>query len=145
LIKKKVSVKDVIEISGKVILPGENLKIKSKIARLPSGTEIEVPAYVYRSAQPGPVVLLSGGLHGDEINGIEIVRRMLESGTFDNLLRGSVVAVPVMNIYGFLNFSRDVPDGKDINRSFPGHITGSLAARFAHFLTEAHQGTITLR
>ncbi len=125
-----------IEISGKVVVPGENLKIKSKIARLPSGTEIEVPAYIYRSMKPGPVVLLSGGLHGDEINGIEIVRRMLESGTFEKLLIGSVVAVPVMNIYGFLNFSRDVPDGKDINRSFPGHITGSLAARFAHFLTE---------
>lgn len=80
--------------------------------------------------------MLSGGLHGDEINGIEIIRRMLDESRFDFLERGSVVAIPVMNIYGFLNFSREVPDGKDINRSFPGHSGGSLAARLAHFLNQ---------
>lgn len=124
-----------IEISGKRIAPGEMMKVKTKLARLPSGTEIDLPVYVYRAAKPGPVVLLSGGLHGDEINGIEIVRRMLEQATFEKLERGSVIAIPVMNIFGFLNFSRDVPDGKDVNRSFPGNVAGSLAARIAHFLT----------
>ncbi len=79
--------------------------------------------------------MLSGGLHGDEINGIEIVRSLIDRGHFENLLRGSVVAIPVMNIYGFLNFSRDVPDGKDVNRSFPGSTTGSLASRIANFIT----------
>lgn len=78
--------------------------------------------------------MLSGGLHGDEINGIEIVRRMLEKSRFDKLLRGTIIAIPVMNIYGFLNFSREVPDGKDINRSFPGNSHGSLASRVANFL-----------
>lgn len=128
--------KDQMEINGQKIAPGEMKRVSSKVARLASGTEMELPIYVYRSNKPGPVVLLSGGLHGDEINGIEIVRRMLEDNTFESIERGSIVAIPVMNIYGFLNFSREVPDGKDINRSFPGNVGGSLAARIAHFLTK---------
>jgi len=96
---------------------------------------IDLPVYIFRSKKEGPTVLLSGGLHGDEINGIEIVRSLIDSGRFEKLKRGSVVAIPVMNIYGFLNFSRDVPDGKDVNRSFPGSTTGSLASRIAHFIS----------
>jgi hypothetical protein len=130
------SKKDVIEINGQKIGRGESKKVISKIARLPSGTEIELPIYVFRSNKPGPAVLMSAGLHGDEINGIEIVRRMLEDRRFEKLERGTVVAIPVMNIYGFLNFSRQMPDGKDINRNFPGNANGSLASRIAHFLTK---------
>lgn len=130
-----IAKKDLI-INGKAIAPGTNVRVKANIARLASGTIIDLPVYVSRSNKPGPVILLSGGLHGDEVNGIEIVRRMLEASLFDNLQRGTVVAIPVMNIYGFLNFSREVADGKDINRSFPGNSTGSLAARVAHFLSK---------
>lgn len=90
------------------------------------------------------MLLLTGGIHGDEINGIEIIRRMLDKSMFDFLKCGSVIALPVTNIYGFLNFSREVPDGKDINRSFPGHAGGSLAARVAHFLTRDVLSQITL-
>jgi predicted deacylase len=106
----------------------ESVKIELKIARLPSGTWIKMPVYVYRSKNPGPSVLLSGGLHGDETNGVEIVRRLLKSRHLDDLLSGTVVAVPIMNVFGFLNFSRAVPDGKDVNRSFPGRQSGSLAS-----------------
>ena len=106
----------------------ESVKIDLKIARLPSGTWIKMPVYVYRSKNPGPSILLSGGLHGDETNGVEIVRRILKSRHLDGLLLGTVVAVPIMNIFGFLNFSRAVPDGKDVNRSFPGKQSGSLAS-----------------
>lgn len=81
-------------------------------------------------------MLALGGVHGDEINGVEIVRRAVEGGYFDSLRRGSVVAIPLLNIYGFINYSRDVPDGKDVNRSFPGNIRGSLAARVARTLTK---------
>lgn len=109
--------------------------INLNIARLISGTEIDLPIYVYRSKKPGPVILLSGGLHGDEIDGVEIIRRLIKENVFDHLIKGSIIAIPVMNIYGFLNFSREVPDGKDINRSFPGNKTGSLAARMAYHLT----------
>ncbi len=125
-----------IKINGKTFGIGQSGKVKANIAKLPSGTLIDLPIYVFRSKKKGPTILLSGGLHGDEINGIEIIRRMLDNSEFDTLNRGSVIAIPVMNIYGFLNFSRDVPDGKDINRSFPGHSGGSLAARVAHFLNK---------
>ncbi len=124
------------QINGKQIAPGQSARIKANIAKLPSGTVIDLPIYVFRSKRKGPTVLFSGGLHGDEVNGIEIVRRLLNDDSFDALERGTVVAIPVMNIYGFLNFSREVPDGKDINRSFPGHSGGSLAARVAHFLNK---------
>ena len=124
-----------LSINNQSIKYGEKAVINLNIARLISGTEIDLPIYVYRSKNPGPTVLLSGGLHGDEIDGIEIVRRLIEQKTFDHLKSGSVIAIPVMNIYGFLNFSREVPDGKDINRSFPGSTTGSLASRVAHNLT----------
>ena len=125
-----------IKINAKTIGIGESGKVKVTIAKLPSGTLIDLPIYVFRSKKKGPTLLLSGGLHGDEINGIEIIRRMLDGSKFDQLNRGTVIAIPVMNIYGFLNFSREVPDGKDINRSFPGHSGGSLAARLAHFLND---------
>lgn len=116
--------------------PGESVKLELKIARLPSGTRIKMPVYVYRSLHPGPKVLLSGGLHGDETNGVEIVRRILRSRYLDDLSCGTVVAIPVMNVFGFLNFSRAVPDGKDVNRSFPGRLTGSLASLTAWNLSK---------
>lgn len=123
-----------ISINNQAIAQGESAVINLNIARLASGTEIDLPIYVFRSKVPGPIILLSGGLHGDEVNGIEIVRRMIEQKLFQNLLKGSVIAIPIMNIYGFLNFSREVPDGKDVNRSFPGSKTGSLASRVAYNL-----------
>ncbi len=124
-----------LSINNQSIKYGEKAVINLNIARLISGTEIDLPIYAYRSKKPGPTVLLSGGLHGDEINGVEIVRRLIEQKTFDKLNCGSIIAIPVMNIYGFLNFSREVPDGKDVNRSFPGSLSGSLAARVAYNLT----------
>lgn len=124
-----------LSINNQNIKNGEKTVINLNIARLVSGTEIDLPISVFRSKYEGPTVLLSGGLHGDEIDGVEIVRRLLEQKAFKNLKCGSVIAIPVMNIYGFLNFSREVPDGKDINRSFPGSKTGSLASRVAYNLT----------
>src|SRR6056300_1166794 len=109
-----------LSINNQLIKRGEKAVINLNIARLISGTEIDLPIYVFRSKNPGPVVLFSGGLHGDEVDGVEIVRRLIEQKTFDKLKLGSVIAIPIMNIYGFLNFSREVPDGKDVNRSFPG-------------------------
>jgi hypothetical protein len=123
-------------ISGQEIPPAENRRINVRLAKLPSGTTIDLPVFIFRSKRKGPTVLLSGGLHGDEINGIEIIRRLIDGDHFLDLSKGSVVAIPVINIYGFLNFSREVPDGKDVNRSFPGTATGSLAARVAHFMTK---------
>lgn len=127
--------KENLIIDGQSIEPGSSKFIELNVARLPSGTQISMPVHIIRSEEPGPVVLLSGGLHGDEINGIEIVRRFLQNFGTDKLLKGSIIAMPIINVYGFINFSRDVPDGKDVNRSFPGREDGSLASIVAHQLT----------
>jgi len=125
-----------MEINGHVILPGEYKKIKIRVGKLPSGTNINIFAHVYRAKKKGKTLLILGGIHGDEINGVEIVRRSVEQEYFDNLVSGTVIVIPLLNVYGFINFSRDVPDGKDVNRSFPGVNTGSLASRVARKLTK---------
>ncbi|MCC3158115.1 succinylglutamate desuccinylase/aspartoacylase family protein [Hymenobacter sp. 15J16-1T3B] len=119
-------------LNGLVIRPGEQVLTRLIISKLPSGTVIDVPVHVFRSAEPGPTVLLMAGMHGDEVNGIETIRRMIRRGQLQRPLRGSIIAIPILNIYGFLNFSREVPDGKDVNRSFPGSPRGSVASRVAH-------------
>jgi uncharacterized protein len=122
-----------VTIAGHVIQPGEFQEINIHIARLPSRTQINTPIYVYRAKEEGPVLALTAGMHGDEINGMEIVRRIIDLG-YNHVKRGTVVCMPIINVYGFLNYSRDVPDGKDINRSFPGSKSGSLASRVAYHL-----------
>src|SRR5690242_2769136 len=122
-----------IKIAGQEIRPGEFKEIDINIARLPSHTVIDTPIYVSRGLEDGPVLALTAGMHGDEINGMEIVRRLLDSGLHQPK-RGVTVCMPIVNVYGFLNYSRDVPDGKDINRSFPGNKSGSLASRVAYNL-----------
>ena len=118
-------------LNGLTIHPGERVLTRLVISKLPSGTVIDVPVHVLRATAPGPTLLLMGGMHGDEVNGIETIRRLVRRGLLQPL-RGSIIAIPILNIYGFLNFSRDVPDGKDVNRSFPGYPRGSLAGRVAH-------------
>jgi uncharacterized protein len=131
--KKIKSMPDKIRINGQWIGKGETAQINTFIAKLPSHTPINTPIFVYRGKEDGPVLLLMAGMHGDEINGMEIVRRMID----ENLVipdRGSVICVPILNIYGFINTSRAVPDGKDVNRSFPGNQNGSLASRVAYYI-----------
>ncbi len=123
-----------LTIAGHSIQPGEFKEININIARLPSRTQIDTPIYVYRAPEDGPVLALTAGMHGDEINGMEIVRRIIDAG-HHKVLRGTTVCMPIINVYGFLNYSREVPDGKDVNRSFPGSKTGSLASRVAYHLT----------
>ncbi len=122
-------------INEKEIAPGTERVIKVGISKLPSHTTIDILVTVYRSAEPGPVLLLLGGMHGDEINGIEIVRRIIDNNQH-KVLRGTTICIPLMNIYGFIHFSRTLPDGKDVNRSFPGNKNGSLAARMADYLVK---------
>ena len=120
-----------ININHQHIGLGKHVLTRLKISRLPSRTIIDIPVHVFRGPEDGPVLLLMAGMHGDEVNGIETVRRMLR-GKMLQPQRGTIIAIPVLNIYGFLNFSREVPDGKDVNRSFPGNERGSLASRVAH-------------
>lgn len=123
-----------VKIGDHRLRPGEFKEIVINIARLPSRTQIDTPIYAYRGLEDGPVLALTAGMHGDEINGMEIVRRILDVG-HNRVKGGTVICMPIINIYGFLNYSREVPDGKDVNRSFPGSKNGSLASRVAYHLT----------
>ncbi len=123
-------------INKETIEPGEERQVRLQVANLPSGTEISLIAHVYRSKKPGPTLLLIGGVHGDEINGVEIVRRFMNRKIMNFLTAGTIIAVPLLNVYGFINFSREFPDGKDVNRSFPGAKAGSLAAAIAYKFTQ---------
>lgn len=123
---------DIISINKEKIHKGENKVINFDIASLPTRTSIDLPVHIYRGKEDGPVLLLTGGLHGDEINGVEIIRRMIDSGAVIPD-KGTVIAIPIVNIYGFIQTSRGLPDGKDINRSFPGvKKNGSLATLLAY-------------
>lgn len=125
-----------IVILGKEILPGKGAQLNLDVAKLHTTTPILIPVFVERAKEDGPTVLLMAGLHGDEINGIEIIRRIIRKG-FNKPQVGTVICLPVFNIFGFLNVKRELPDGRDLNRSFPGSESGSLAAQFAfHFMKE---------
>ncbi|MBF0278791.1 MAG: succinylglutamate desuccinylase/aspartoacylase family protein [SAR324 cluster bacterium] len=126
---------DILYIGGQPIQRGEESKIIFDIARLPTHTELGLPVYVYRAEKAGPVLLITATIHGDEVNGLEIIRRMMKSKTI-RPEKGTVIAVPIVNAYGFLFFSRHLPDGKDLNRSFPGSKRGSLARQIAYLLME---------
>jgi predicted deacylase len=125
-----------IVILGKEILPGKSEQLNLDVARLHTRTPILVPVIVERAKIDGPTVLLMAGLHGDEINGIEIIRKIIRKG-FNKPQIGTIICLPVFNIFGFLNVKRELPDGRDLNRSFPGSESGSLASQFAyHFMKE---------
>lgn len=118
------------------VAPGRTAASELPIARLVTGTKISMPVQVVHGRQPGPTIWLSAAVHGDEIAGVEIIRRVL-AGLDARSMVGTVIAVPIVNVHGFLNGDRYLPDRRDLNRSFPGSSTGSLAARVAHlFMTE---------
>ena len=125
-----------LQIADGEFFPGQSGSVQVTAGQLPSGNPVSIEAHVFRSYEPGPTVLFLAGVHGDEINGVEIIRRCLRSKMFTRLIAGTVVAIPLLNVYGFNNFSRDVPDGKDVNRSFPGTLKGSLASRVAYGLSK---------
>lgn len=127
--------KEVI-IGGVAIKPGESKKIDLPVVRLYTDTEIKMPVYVKRARKDGPVMFVSAAVHGDELNGVEIIRRLIRRSSL-KLTQGTLIFVPMVNVYGVLNQSRYMPDRRDLNRVFPGSKRGSLAGRLAHiFLNE---------
>lgn len=125
--------KKIMSIYGQEILMGEQKQINLDIARLPSRTPISIPVFVNRSIEPGPSLLVMAGMHGDEINGVEIVRKIMKQ-QLHIPKRGTIICIPILNVFGFIQQSRELPDGKDMNRSFPGSETGSLASRVAYVM-----------
>jgi predicted deacylase len=124
-----------MKILGEYIKRGKNTFVKLKAASLYTQTEIEIPVLIERSKLDGPTLLVLGGIHGDEINGMEIVRRLI----FDKKAkpeRGAIICIPIVNVMAFLNLERKFADGRDLNRSFPGNKNGSLAAQVAFTISK---------
>ena len=120
-----------ITIGDVTVAPGEKASINLPIADLYTGTSLSMPVKVVNGRKAGPVMFVSAAIHGDELNGVEIVRRLLRQRSLD-ALRGTLLAVPIVNVHGFLERSRYLPDRRDLNRSFPGSAKGSIAARTAN-------------
>lgn len=127
---------EALMIGSESIEAGERKSIDLPIADLYTGTSLYMPVKVIRGKRAGPVLFVSAAVHGDELNGVEIIRRLLAQKALRSI-RGTLIAVPVVNVHGFLNQSRYLPDRRDLNRSFPGSAKGSIASRMAHtFLKE---------
>ncbi|RQW05786.1 succinylglutamate desuccinylase/aspartoacylase family protein, partial [candidate division KSB1 bacterium] len=125
-----------IIIGGIPIYPGEQKRISLPVAMLYTHTPVEMPVHVIHGKKAGPKLFVCAALHGDELNGIEIIRRLLRA-PLTRRLKGTLICVPIVNVYGVLEHSRYLPDRRDLNRSFPGTERGSLAARLADlFMTE---------
>ncbi|EGV18252.1 succinylglutamate desuccinylase/aspartoacylase family protein [Thiocapsa marina] len=121
---------DSVSIAGREIQPGERARVDIPLPNLYTTTPVYMPVHVVRGRKPGPRLFVTASIHGDEINGVEIIRRMLLQKALSRL-RGTLLAVPVVNVYGYVRQSRYLPDRRDLNRSFPGSDKGSLAARLA--------------
>ena len=119
-------------INSQTISPGECKQVSLNSYELHTKTKIEIPVFVFRSKVDGPTVLLSAGMHGEETNGIEIIRKIITRDEIKELNCGSVIAIPVINSVSFLFGSRDLPDGRDLNRCFPGKKNGSFGSRIAY-------------
>lgn len=122
-----------IEILGQNIAKGKGALVNLDIAKLHTRTKIQVPIIIERGKKDGPTLLITGGIHGNEINGIEIVRQLIAK-KYNKPECGMVICIPVVNVFGFLNQKRQFPDGRDLNRVFPGSPRGSLASRFAYHI-----------
>jgi predicted deacylase len=128
-----MSEREVLNILGKKVALGESAKVSFSVAKLHTQNTIEVPVIIERSKKPGPIILITAGIHGDEVNGVEVVRQIISKG-INKPKKGTIICIPVINVFGFIHMDREFPDGRDLNRVFPGSKNGSLASRVAHKL-----------
>ena len=122
-------------ILGKEIPEGKRTVLDLEVAKLHTRTTVKVPVIIERSQTSGPVVLLLAGIHGDETNGVGIIREII-SQKLNKPKSGTIICIPVFNIFGYLIHTREFPDGRDLNRMFPGSANGSLASQFANQFTK---------
>ncbi len=119
------------EIGGTTVKPGTRHTTNLSLSVLSTHTPMEIPIHVIHGKKEGPCLFLSAAIHGDELNGVEIIRRVLQVPRL-NKLRGTLIAVPIVNVFGFLAHSRYLPDRRDLNRNFPGSAKGSLTSQLAY-------------
>ena len=122
-------------IGGHAVAAGSRATIDLPVSVLSDHTPVSLSVHVVRGRRPGPTMFVSAAVHGDEVIGVEIVRRLLRTASLKNM-KGTLLAIPIVNSFGFMNHSRYLPDRRDLNRSFPGSPTGSLAARLAHIFMQ---------
>lgn len=128
--------RELFEIGDQLIKPGSRQVVNIPLPGLHSETTVAMPVHVIHGRRDGPVFFLSAAIHGDEINGVEVIRRIVSLASIKRL-KGTLLAVPVVNVFGFDGHSRYLPDRRDLNRSFPGRELGTLAGRLANiFMTE---------
>ena len=120
-----------ITIGGVTVKAGTRKSIDLSLPTLYSHSPVYMPVHVINGKQSGPIMFVSAAIHGDEINGVEVIRRVLKRKCMKHV-KGTLILVPVVNIYGFISQSRYLPDRRDLNRSFPGSEVGSMASRLAH-------------
>lgn len=135
-LKSRIDYQSPIKVEKMEFYPGDSGIVKIPIGKLPSDSRINLVTHIFRHPTPGPIVLLLAGIHGDEVSAVEILRRFIELKYHDNLLKGTLIVIPLVNVVGFINFNRDAGESKDLNRSFPGTKTGSLASRTARAITK---------
>jgi predicted deacylase len=123
------------EIGGHQVAPGTRETINLPVSVMSDHTPVTMSVHVVHGRRPGPTIFVSAAIHGDEIIGVEIVRRLLRKPSLERL-KGTLLAVPIVNSFGFMNHSRYLPDRRDLNRSFPGSQQGSLASRLAHLFNK---------
>lgn len=125
-----MSKQQALKLLSHTINPGTSIQLNLEVVKLHTRTNVTVPIIIEHAKQKGPCILLMAGVHGDEVNGVEIIRRIITK-KLNKPIRGTVICIPVFNVLGFLNLSREFPDGRDLNRMFPGSPKGSMASRFA--------------
>ena len=125
----------ILNIAGQQVAAGQRRSINIPVAHLYTHTEMTMPVHVLRGKKDGPRLFVCAAIHGDEIIGVEIIRRLLKLKILQRL-RGTLIAVPVVNVYGFINHTRYLPDRRDLNRYFPGSLKGSLTSRLANIFME---------
>jgi len=121
-------------IGDAAIEAGTQAIVDLPVSRLSNHTPVTLPVRVFHGRRDGPALFVSGVIHGDEIIGVEIIRRLCRVGTLRRL-RGTLMCIPIVNVFGFISHSRYLPDRRDLNRSFPGSPSGSLAGQLAHLFT----------
>lgn len=122
-------------LDGEEIAAGSRRTLELPMGNLITHTELHMPVHVVHGLRPGPRLFVCAAIHGDELNGIEVIRRLLAAAQLKRL-RGTLIAVPMVNIHGVIQHSRYLPDRRDLNRVFPGSPDGSLAGRLAHLFME---------
>lgn len=124
------------DINGGTVPPGTRARVEIPVSTLSNHTPVNLSVEVLHGRRPGPVLFVSAAIHGDEVIGVEIMRRLLRAAPLRSLA-GTLLAVPIVNTFGFLGHSRYLPDRRDLNRVFPGTSEGSMASQLAHiFMTE---------